>query len=71
MPDTRTKYDLYAENGIAEYWIAYPKEQFMNAFVLTAEGEYELAGTYAELGAMSVHTLPGFGIEWADIFDDK
>ena len=69
--DTRTKFDLYAENGIAEYWVVYPKEQLVTAFVLTAEGEYELSGTYSEAGAMLVHTLPGFTIEWTDIFDDK
>lgn len=69
--DTRTKFDLYAENGVTEYWIAFPKEQFINTFVLTPEGEYELTGTYAEPGAMAVHTLPGLAIEWTDIFDDK
>lgn len=55
---------------MTEYWITYPKEQFINAFALTPEGEYELAGTYAEPGAMLAHTLPGLVIEWADIFEE-
>lgn len=68
--DTRTKYDLYAESGVAEYWIAFPREQFINAYVLTPAGEYELTGTYAEPGPLAGHMLPGLVIEWADIFDE-
>lgn len=69
--DTRTKFDLYAKNGVREYWIAFPGEQLVAAFALSAAGEYEASGTYAEPGPMLVHTLPGLAIEWADIFDDK
>lgn len=66
--DTRTKFDLYAENGIAEYWIAYPGEQTILAYALGANGEYELTGTYAEPGPMQSRTLPELPIDWGDIF---
>ncbi len=67
--DTTTKFDLYAENGVQEYWIAYPREQFINTYVLNADSEYEASGTYAAAGPMSVHSLPGLEIEWADVFE--
>jgi Uma2 family endonuclease len=68
--DTRTKFDLYAENGVREYWIAFPGEQAITAYYLTADGQYELSGTYAEPGPMPSHTLPELAIEWADIFEE-
>ena len=67
--DTRTKFNLYEENGVREYWIAYPKEQSIEAYVLQ-DGRYQLSAEYAEPGPMLVATLPGLTIAWADIFDD-
>lgn len=66
--DTRTKFELYAENGVVEYWIAYPGEQTVLAYALGAKGEYELTGTYAEPGPIQSRTLPELLIDWADIF---
>lgn len=69
--DTRTKFDLYAENGVTEYWIAFPGEQVVLAYALGANGEYELTGTYAEPGAMLSRTLPELPIDWSDIFTEQ
>ena len=66
--DTRTKFDLYAENGVREYWIAYPGEQTITAYTLAANEQYELTGTYAEPGPMRSTTLPDLLIDWNDIF---
>ena len=68
--DTRTKFDLYAENGVREYWIAFPGEQAITAYHLTADGQYELSGTYIEPGPMPSSSLPELAIEWADIFEE-
>ncbi|WP_310391768.1 Uma2 family endonuclease [Hymenobacter sp.] len=68
--DTRTKFDLYAENGVAEYWIVFPGEQTVLAYALGANGEYELTGTYAEPGPMHSHRLPELLIAWNDIFEE-
>jgi len=68
--DTRTKFDLYAENGVGEYWIVFPGEQTIVAYALTAEGQYDAIGTYAEPGLMASHTLPGLAVEWLDIFEE-
>ena len=68
--DTRTKFDLYAENGVREYWIVLPGEQAITAYALGAEGQYEPSGTYVEPGLMPSHVLPELAIEWADIFEE-
>lgn len=67
--DTRTKYDIYEENKVREYWIVTPGLYTVAAFVLEND-RYHLAAEYAEPGPMPVHTLPGLAIEWADVFDD-
>lgn len=68
--DTRTKFDLYAENDVREYWIAYPGEQTILAYTLGANEQYELTGTYVEPGPMRSTTLPELLIDWNDIFQE-
>ena len=70
MLDTRTKFDLYAENGVGEYWIAFPGEQAILAYALDAARQYELTGTYAEPGRMASRTLPELVVDWTDIFEE-
>ena len=65
--DTKIKYDLYAENGVGEYWIVYPGEQNIAVFVLQ-DGEYQTVGEYYEPGLIPSHTLPALQLEWADVF---
>ena len=66
--DTKTKFDLYEENGVREYWIVYPGLKTITAYVLE-NGQYELAGKYIEPGVLPVATLPGLSLEWAEIFE--
>ena len=68
--DTRTKFDLYEENGVREYWIVDPGLKAVVAYVLAATGRYELAAEYAAPGPMPVAAVPGLVLEWADVFDD-
>ena len=67
--DTHTKFDLYEENGVLEYWIVAPGLQSVTAYVLS-NGKYQLRAEYAASGPMPVATLPGLAVEWADVFDD-
>lgn len=67
--DTKTKFDLYQESGVREYWIMFPGINTVMAYVLENE-RYELAAEYAAPGPMPVATLPGLAVEWADVFDD-
>ncbi|RZK20105.1 MAG: Uma2 family endonuclease [Hymenobacter sp.] len=67
--DTKTKFDLYEESGVREYWIVYPGLKTITAYVLEGP-EYQLAGEYIELGPIPVATLPGLMVEWSEIFDE-
>lgn len=69
--DTATKYELYAENGVREYWLVFPKEQVVQAFTLTEAGEYQLVQEYDAPGLLPSHTLPALQLEWADVFADE
>lgn len=65
--DTRTKYDLYEESGVGEYWIVYPGVKTVAAFTLQ-NNKYQLTAEYTAPGPIPVATLPGLALEWADIF---
>ena len=67
--DNRTKFDLYQESGVTEYWLVYPGLRSVACYVLHGE-RYALAAEYAEPGQVPSHTLPGLALEWADIFAD-
>jgi Uma2 family endonuclease len=66
--DTKTKFDLYAENGVGEYWIVYPGEQTVSVYVLR-DGDYQPQADYYEPVLIPCHTLPELQLEWADVFD--
>lgn len=65
--DTRTKFDLYEESGVLEYWIVIPDLKTVAAYVLKGE-RYQLVAEYYQPGPVPVQTLPGFALEWAEIF---
>ena len=66
--DTKTKYDLYAESGVGEYWIVLPGEQTVSVYVLQ-NGEYQPLGDFYEPGLIPSHTLPELQLAWADVFE--
>jgi len=43
--DMVDKYKLYEAEGVREYWIVFPTEQFINAYFLV-NGKYELSGVF-------------------------
>ena len=68
--DTVTKFDLYQSHGVREYWVVFPGERTVLAYVLNAAGRYEVAAEYAEPGPMPVGVLPGLAVEWAEVFEE-
>ena len=67
--DIHTKFDLYAENGVREYWIVLPGERAVLTYAL--EGEtYQARGDFYEPGLIPSHTLPELQIQWADVFEN-
>ena len=68
--DTKTKFDLYEEAGVLEYWVVFPGEKTVLAYLLDEQGRYQVAAEYAEPGPMPVAVLPGLAIEWSEIFEE-
>ena len=66
--DTKTKFDLYAENGVGEYWIVFPGEETIAVYVLQ-DDEYQPKGDFYQPGLVPSHTLPDLRLEWADAFE--
>jgi len=67
--DNHTKFDLYAENGVNEYWIVFPGERSISVYTLQ-DGEYQPQGDYYEPGPVPCRTLPELQVQWADVFEN-
>ncbi len=65
--DVKVKFELYQEFGVQEYWIVSPGEQNVIVYHLK-DGTYALHDEYSQPGEIPVKTLPGFSIEWAEVF---
>ncbi|SES90702.1 Uma2 family endonuclease [Hymenobacter actinosclerus] len=66
--DSKTKFDLYEENGVREYWMVDPG--LKNVVVYTLENDqYQLQGEFYQPGPIPVATLPDTALEWAEIFE--
>jgi len=67
LNDRRTKFALYAEMGVREYWIVDPDEQTVEVFSLQ-EGRYGLVDCFGLGTTLHSDLLPGFEVAVADIF---
>lgn len=65
--DRGVKFEDYAANGVAEYWLVNPVLEQVEQFVLR-ESRYVALGTYAD-GVIQSHVVQGFGIPVRAIFD--
>lgn len=67
--DWKAKFDLYEESGVTEYWIADPLGHSLAVFVLNEPtARYQFVGEYVGPGPVPCATLPGLGLDWADVF---
>ncbi len=68
--DINEKFSLYEESGVPEYWIVSPGEKTVTCYLLNVEGKYGLSGEYADPGPIPVASLPGYTMQWEDIFEE-
>ncbi|GAB6141661.1 Uma2 family endonuclease [Methylosoma difficile] len=67
--DAHTKFALYEENGVLEYWLVYPYEASIYQFVLNEDRQkYQLHGMYAQDGLATPFLFPDLQIDLADVF---
>ena len=66
--DLQDKFDLYEESGVGEYWIAEPRNQTVEVFVLD-QGTYKRIRTYVKEDEVASHTLNGLTISLDNVFE--
>lgn len=67
--EMQTKYELYRESGVKEYWIIYPFEQAVHQFVLDEVADkYELMRMFAGEDKASPHLFPDCVIDLQEVF---
>ncbi len=51
-----------------EYWIVSPGDKSVMVYLLQ-DGRYQVRGEYYTPGPIPVQKLPGFNIEWDEVFE--
>ncbi len=69
--DVETKFQLYQQHGIKEYWIVFPSEKTVSVFLLNEKGKYEIVGMYAEDSLVPVNIFDGdLKIDLKEVFEE-
>jgi Uma2 family endonuclease len=68
--EMKTKYALYEESGVQEYWIVFPSEHVLQQYILNEQGRYELKSSFTEDEVFNAHIFPELQIDLADIFEE-
>ncbi|MEQ9298226.1 MAG: Uma2 family endonuclease [Cyclobacteriaceae bacterium] len=66
--DLNTKYKLYQENGVKEYWIVYPGEAVIDCFELVGEA-YTLREKLTRDQTLNSIVLPDFSLALSEVFE--
>ncbi|WP_035758320.1 Uma2 family endonuclease, partial [Hugenholtzia roseola] len=56
--EMRTKYALYEESGVKEYWVVFPSEHVLQQYVLNENEKYELKSSFVEDEIFNAHIFP-------------
>ena len=65
--DLNEKFNLYEKHGVLEYWVVYPEEQSIHAFVLS-NGEYGDGTVYSQ-GTIPISIFPECKLDIEEIFN--
>jgi Uma2 family endonuclease len=66
--EMREKYEVYEENGVKEYWIVHPYDQYILVYVLDESGKYTLGKHFFDEEIVKSTALQGFEVKVEDIF---
>jgi Uma2 family endonuclease len=67
--EMQTKYALYQEAGVCEYWIVFPENRAIEQFILDENNVYQLKGIYTEDGLISPFLFPELEVDLVDVFE--
>jgi Uma2 family endonuclease len=65
--ELKTKFDLYEENNVLEYWVVHPTEKSIQQFVLI-KNKFQLVHTFFEEDKMECKVFKGLVIRVKNIF---
>ena len=69
--EIQTKYALYEESCVKEYWIVFPYEKTVQQFVLDEVSEkYQLIAMFSDEDIVTPLTFPDLEIDLNEIFED-
>jgi len=68
--DVKTKFNLYQENGVREYWIVFPYDKMVQVFLLDENGKYQHQANYTEEDKVKVNIFEDLYIDLKDVFED-
>ena len=68
--DLKDKFELYQHAGVREYWVVFPYEETVIAYVLNEEGLYQSIRPqpFINTESLPAHTLPGLAIDLSEVF---
>ena len=65
--ELETKFDLYQENGVKEYWIVSQGDETVSVFDLVRK-KYKLRRIYSNDSIIPVGILPELSLDMKDVF---
>ena len=68
--ELETKFDLYEENSVREYWVVFQNDETINVFDLV-KGKYKYRKTYSNDSIVPVVFLKGQKLIWLIYFSTK
>ena len=68
--DLEIKRDLYARYGVRNYWVAHPQEEWLRAYELGADGQYELVAEGQGDMLFSAPPFTDLTIRLAELWED-
>jgi len=66
--DQNEKFNLYQRSGVKEYWVVDPAGQWMQQYVLGANGQFGIEVTFEKKGTLECRVLPGFNLSVAELW---
>ena len=65
--ELKNKYQVYEENGVREYWVAFPQNETLLVYTLT-DGKYQPSPAYTNGDEVRSTVLPGFSLNLTELF---
>ncbi len=67
--ELKTKYDVYEEAGVKEYWVVFPTQKTMLIYTLI-DGKYAPSKLLVNSDVVRSSVLPGFTLHLSEVFPD-